>query len=101
MPWARLRRRRVLGQRGPLDCAAVAAVLQEHLDGELSDDMASRVNDHLEACSRCGLERDTYLAIKDSVARSQRPDQEVLDRLQVFADSVASDPTSRSVADES
>ncbi|MDH3756077.1 MAG: zf-HC2 domain-containing protein [Acidimicrobiia bacterium] len=69
-----------------MDCAAVATLLQEHLDHELAGDVAARVTEHLDACRQCGLEATTYQAIKDAVGRSQMPDPEALDRLKSFAD---------------
>ena len=61
MPTARTER--------PLSCRKVAKVLQAFLDGESDDVTAERVEAHLEACRRCGLEATTYRQIKDSLAR--------------------------------
>lgn len=65
-----LRRRR--GGQNEASCAEVAAVLQQFLDGEVDDVTTQRVRRHLDACRRCGLEAETYTAIKDALAR-RRP----------------------------
>lgn len=91
MRWAFWRRRSGLPTAGPLDCAAVAAVLQEHLDNELDVDAASRVAAHLDACRACGLEAQTYAAIKTAVRNSQPVDDEAMSRLRDFADDLAGD----------
>ena len=78
-----LRRRRPAD--GPLDCAAVAARMDEYLDAELDAATSRRVAEHLEDCRRCGLEADTYQRIKDALAE-QRPalDGEAVARLRAF-----------------
>lgn len=86
MLWRRLRRRkRALPPSGPIHCASAAARLQEFLDAELTDDVADRVSEHLDACVDCGLEADTYRAVKTSLARGQRPSEATLERLRAFA----------------
>ncbi len=66
-------------------CAEVAQVLQSYLDGHVDDLTARRVSRHLEHCRRCGLEAETYQAIKDALARRGREvDAETLDRLRAF-----------------
>lgn len=54
--------------RGPMTCAEVARRLQRYLDGDLDDDGAQRLAAHLELCRDCGMEAETYLAIKVSLA---------------------------------
>lgn len=78
-----LRRRRA--HDGPLDCAAVAARMDEYLDAELDAATTRRVAEHLEDCRRCGLEVETYQRIKDCLAH-QRPalDAEATERLRAF-----------------
>lgn len=66
-----LRRRR--GDRSEASCAEVAAVLQQFLDGQVDDVTMQRVRRHLDACRRCGLEAETYMAIKDALARRRPP----------------------------
>lgn len=79
----RLRRKR----NGPIDCRAVGRALQSYLDHDLDDDVAARIAEHLEACRHCGLEADTYRAIKRSLA-AHRPavDADAVERLRAFGD---------------
>lgn len=66
-------------------CADVARALQRYLDGHVDDLTARRVQRHLERCRRCGLEAETYQAIKDTLARRGRDfDPESLERLRRF-----------------
>ena len=66
-------------------CAEVAQVLQSYLDGHVDDLTARRVSDHLEHCRRCGLEAETYQAIKAALSKPGREvDSETLERLKAF-----------------
>lgn len=81
-----LRRRR----GGEANCAEVAKVLQSYLDGQVDDLAAGRVRHHLEHCRRCGLEAETYEAIKAALAR--RPpqvDTDAVERLRAFGQRLA------------
>lgn len=79
----RWRRRRA----EPMSCAEVAAALQSHLDAEIDDLAARRVAAHLEHCRRCGLEADTYRAIKETIARRAAPlDLDTAERLRAFGE---------------
>jgi anti-sigma factor RsiW len=70
-----------------VDCAEVARILQQHLDGELDEESARAVSRHLEACLRCGMEASTYRELKRQLARARRPpDAEAIARLREFAD---------------
>lgn len=53
-----------------MGCMAVVRVLQSYLDGEVDESTARRVSRHLEICRRCGMEADTYRAIKAAMART-------------------------------
>ncbi|MBW3536495.1 MAG: zf-HC2 domain-containing protein [Actinobacteria bacterium] len=71
---------------GEASCAEVAQVLQSYLDGRVDDLTARRVRRHLEHCRRCGLEAETYEAIKAALARrSHQVDTDALQRLRAFA----------------
>lgn len=74
------RRRRLL-------CPEVRRTLQRYLDGEVDDAWAARVRDHLEDCRRCGLEAETYEAIKQNL-ETRGPDvpDELVTRLRAFAE---------------
>ncbi len=68
-------------------CAEVAAVLQTYLDGGTDDLTARRVRRHLDRCRRCGLEAETYQAIKEALARHDRDiEAETLERLKAFGE---------------
>jgi len=71
-------------------CAEVAQVLQSYLDGHVDDLTARRVRRHLEHCRRCGLEAETYQAIKDSLGRRDHDlDAQSLERLRAFGQRLA------------
>ena len=78
-------RKRSRSDAGPLDCAGVAARLDEYLDAELDEVSTRAVAEHLEDCRRCGLEVETYQRIKDSLA-TQQPviDDDAVARLRAF-----------------
>jgi anti-sigma factor RsiW len=83
MRWGRWWRRR------PLSCPEVARLLQRHLDEELEEHLAVRVEAHLEDCRRCGLEAATYEQIKQAVRRQGQPvPRESVERLRAFADAL-------------
>ncbi|MDV6013621.1 zf-HC2 domain-containing protein [Haloechinothrix sp. LS1_15] len=82
----------------PLRCWRTMRDLQPYLDGEIDEVVARRVTRHLEECLRCGLEAETYRAIKDAVARRRRPPSDALARLRAFSDELLGeheDPESR------
>jgi len=60
---------RLIGTRTHMSCHQVGKVLQSYLDDELDDDAARKVAAHLEDCRRCGLEAETYEALKASLQR--------------------------------
>lgn len=77
------------GQESEASCAEVAKVLQSYLDGHVDELNAARVRRHLDSCRRCGLESDTYQAIKQAIARrSHQIDLEAYERLRAFAERV-------------
>lgn len=80
-PW---RRRRLM-------CPEVRLKLQRYLDGEIDDEWASRIREHLEDCRRCGLEADTYRALKVNL-ESRGPDvpDDLVTHLREFAQGLVS-----------
>jgi anti-sigma factor RsiW len=68
--WTRLRR------GASLDCREVAALMQAYLDGELPQDQTDLVAQHLASCRACGIEEETFRAVKHALA-AQRPDLDV------------------------
>lgn len=75
------------------ECYRVAKALQAYLDGEVDDMTADMVSTHLETCRRCGLEANTYRAIKAAtLAAESEPDPMDVDavtRLRRFADGLS------------
>ncbi|MGM0386698.1 MAG: anti-sigma factor family protein [Actinomycetota bacterium] len=76
------------------ECHRVAKVLQAYLDGEVDGMTADMVSNHLETCRKCGLEANTYRAIKAAtLAAESEPepvDPEAVERLRRFADGLSS-----------
>lgn len=78
----------------PERCRQAVMALQAYLDGEADPPTAAAVSRHLKACRRCGLEADTYKAIKQILASApsrSEVDVAVLDRLRHFASDLAED----------
>lgn len=74
-------------KRRRLMCPEVRRTLQGYLDGEVGAEWASRVRDHLEDCRRCGLEADTYQALKVNLeGRGPEAPGELVTRLRQFAE---------------
>lgn len=72
-------------------CRQARSLLQSFLDGQLDTDVAIVVASHLEACRRCGLELETYRALKGTLSGLRPvPDEAALERLAAFVDSLAS-----------
>lgn len=81
---------RLIGTRRQLSCHQVGKVLQFYLDHELDDDTARKVAAHLEDCRRCGLEADTYEALKASLQRGPASlADEPVTRLREFGERLA------------
>ena len=80
---------RLIGTRRQLSCAQVGKVLQTYLDAELDDETAHKVAAHLEDCRRCGLEAETYDALKASLRRGSVVEAEPVTRLRAFGERLA------------
>jgi len=83
-----------------LSCRQVGRSLQEYLDGELDDpERVARLREHLEACRDCGLEADTYRALRDAMRhRAPVVESPELQRLRDFGNRLAAgeiDPDQR------
>jgi anti-sigma factor (TIGR02949 family) len=90
-------RLRLWPRRSAASCSEVIAVLQEFLDGAVDADTAARVERHLEACRRCGLEGSVYREIKQSLRRQRGDvDAAALDRLRAFVARVGEGDAPRS-----
>jgi anti-sigma factor RsiW len=76
---------RLLGSRRRLSCRRVARLLHSHLDGELDEERSQRIAAHLRDCRRCGLEAETYEAIRASIRHRLPIEHERVARLQDFA----------------
>ena len=83
---------RLMGRGDEASCREVGEGLQSWLDGELDPVAARRIDRHLEACRRCGLEVDTYRRIKDALAQQSAPlDRQAVARLTAFTLALAGD----------
>jgi anti-sigma factor RsiW len=71
-----------------VECLRVARLLQSYLDGVLDEVTARHVAEHLEDCRRCGLEAETYQAIKTALARQEQTPAAAITRLQEFAETL-------------
>lgn len=81
---------RLIGSRNQMSCHQVGKVLQSYLDQELDDDAARKVAAHLEDCRRCGLEAETYEALKASLQRGPAGlADEPVNRLREFGERLA------------
>jgi len=73
----------------PVDCAAVEAVIQRFVDGELPGG-AEEVAAHLEACPDCEIEAATYQRLKAALVRPAGDiDPAVLQRLRSYGAELA------------
>lgn len=78
------------GEDTPINCRQLGPVLQAYLDGEIAVEDIDVVEAHLEACRDCGLEAETYTAIKRSLSLKQTTvPEDVVERLQAFSSSLA------------
>jgi anti-sigma factor RsiW len=76
-------------------CREVGRVLQPYLDGQVDEVTARRVNEHLEACRRCGLEANVYEELKAALARRATDvDPTVVERVQSFGRDLVDSPPS-------
>lgn len=92
--WARMAMR-LMGRGDEASCGEVARQLQGFLDGEIDRREARRIDKHLEACRRCGLEARTYREIKSAVARQGAPvDPDAVRRLRAFGESLSAEQPS-------
>lgn len=81
---------RLIGTPKQMSCHQVGRVLQTYLDNELDDDAARKVAAHLEDCRRCGLEAETYEALKASLQRGPAGlADEPVSRLREFGERLA------------
>ena len=78
--------RRRLRPNAPANCREVATFLQPYLDGEVDDRTLRRLAAHLEDCRKCGLEAETYRALKQALARRGIIPADALARLHTFAE---------------
>lgn len=86
--------RRMFGSRDVASCRQAGALMQSVLDGEADAATQAQVLRHLDACRRCGMEADTYRAIKASVV-AQCPvevDPQAVADLEAFARTLTEQP---------
>jgi anti-sigma factor RsiW len=72
-------------------CLRVSRALQRYLDGQATGTTTARVAEHLEQCRRCGLQADTYRAIKKALRAGPdgAVDPDALARLREFSATLA------------
>ncbi len=81
-----------------LECLRVTHLLQSYLDGMVGEVTARRIAAHLDQCRRCGLEAETYHAIKTALSRHEHTPADAVARLRTFAESLAADDRSPGAA---
>ncbi len=72
------------------DCMELRKDFQTHIDGELDQETARRIDDRLDACKGCGMEHETYLELKQALTKMRPPSPEALGRLEDFVEDLAS-----------
>lgn len=89
----RLKRQWWRRKAAAVNCHEVGRVLQVYLDGELADQDAGLVAEHLEECRLCDLESSAYDRIKAALAEPmpEGADPEAIDRLRRFGRDLAGD----------
>ncbi len=66
-------------------CDEVLVILQAYLDGEVDADTAAKVAQHIERCSDCTVEAETYQLIVEQIQQRTRPvDPKVIEALEQF-----------------
>ena len=86
-------RRRAHRDDDMASCRQVGRVLQSYLDGHADEITTRRVERHLEACRRCGLEARVYADLKAALARrSAHVDRLAIERLRGFARGLVEHP---------
>jgi anti-sigma factor RsiW len=72
-------------------CLRVSRALQRYLDGQTTGTTTTRIAEHLEQCRRCGLQAETYRAIKQALRNGpDTVDPDALERLRDFTATLAS-----------
>lgn len=80
------------GRTGDLACMKVMRLMQSYLDGATDDITTAQVARHLTHCRRCGLEADTFQAIKAALGRRDRAlPAETMQRLRDFVTALGED----------
>ena len=85
--------RRMRGSADMASCREVGLGLQAYLDGHTDELTARRIAHHLERCRRCGMEAETYTAIKSALGRQRQAlDPAAVARLRDFGAHLADEP---------
>lgn len=81
--------------RDRLECRRVRPLLQAFVDYELDARQRRRVEAHLAACRRCGLDAATYTALIGRLrGLDQATDPDAVARLEAFVDELVTDDES-------
>lgn len=74
----------------PISCRQLGPVLQAYLDNEVDPSEIDVIEAHLEACKDCGLEAETYTAIKQSLGQHRGAiPEDALARLRAFSEDLS------------
>ncbi len=76
------------------DCTLVGSILQQYLDNHeghrLDNSIRAKLEAHLAKCPDCGLTRDEFVQLKQSLADQQyRIPVDTISRLRAFAEDLA------------
>lgn len=72
-----------------ISCREFGRLLQRYLDDMLDVDAARRVEHHMHMCDDCGVEAETYQALRRALRDSGAVSQESLSRLRDVASRIA------------
>ena len=71
---------------GPMDCAAVAEVVQRFVDGELDEVRGARVDEHLAHCTWCADDAAELVRLKAALARGTDAPPGAAERLRALGE---------------
>ncbi len=82
---------RLLRRNKGYSCHQVLEVMQAYIDGEVDEQVALNVVEHLEMCSQCAHEVDLFKRIQASVReRADEIDPRIIERLTAYAQELSS-----------
>ncbi len=70
-------------------CREVRKLIGGFIDGEVDQDLAAKIAEHLDDCRRCGLDAGVYTRVKQSLqARPPMVDDDAVARLREFGSDI-------------